>query len=130
MPTRIDHVIIACEDLAAAEAAFTRLGFFTAGGGTHPLLGTRNRVTALGEGYLELVAVADPTAVSPALRERIAWRAGYIGYAAQSADIEREAAAIRARGMDVRGPRAGAACGAAHRARWDGARLAHRAGGG
>lgn len=107
MPVRIDHVIIACDDLRVAEAAFARLGFFVTGGGTHPLLGTRNRVIVLGEGYLELVAVADPSAASPALRGRIAQRAGYVGYAAQSDGIEHEVAAMRARGVDVRGPRAG-----------------------
>ena len=107
MPARIDHVIMPCSDLAAAESAFARLGFFVTGGGTHPHLGTRNRVIVLGEGYLELVTVADPAAVSPALRERIEQRAGYIGFAAQSDDIAREVAAMRGRGVDARGPCAG-----------------------
>lgn len=48
MPTRLDHVIVLGRDLARLEAAFTRLGFWVTGGGTHPhLLGTLAKINRL-----------------------------------------------------------------------------------
>jgi hypothetical protein len=58
---RIDHVIYATADLDTAAAHIEReLGVKAAGGGRHEGLGTHNRIVPLGEGYLELLAVADP----------------------------------------------------------------------
>ena len=107
MPVRIDHVIVAAADLAQLEAAFTQLGFHVVGGGQHPHLGTRNRVILLDQGYIELLAIADERAVSPAVRDRIASAPGWIGFALQSGDITAEAAEMRARGADVHGPTPG-----------------------
>ena len=107
MPVRIDHVIIAGRDLAQLEAAFIRLGFNIVGGGQHPLLGTRNRIILLDQGYVELLAIADEQAVSPAMRERIETAPGWIGFALQSADIVSEAHGMRARGVDIHGPKPG-----------------------
>lgn len=107
MPERIDHVIVAAADLDQLEAAFTRLGFRVVGGGQHPHLGTRNRIILLGEGYIELLAIADEQVVSPAVRQRIVTAPGWIGFALQSADIGMEATAMRERGADVREPKPG-----------------------
>jgi Glyoxalase-like domain len=107
MPERIDHVIVAAADLEQLEAAFTRLGFLVIGGGQHPHLGTRNRIILLDHGYIELLAIADEQAVSPAVRERIAAAPGWIGFALQSVDIAVEAAEMRVRGADIRGPKPG-----------------------
>ncbi|HEY7850987.1 MAG TPA: VOC family protein [Ktedonobacterales bacterium] len=107
MPTRIDHVIIAAPDLTLLEETFTRLGFTVVGGGTHPHLGTRNRIVVLGDGYIELLAIADTASVSPTLRDRIAHGGGWVGYALQSDNIAAEASMMRQRGADVRGPTAG-----------------------
>lgn len=107
MPVRIDHVIVAGRDLGQLEAAFTRLGFNVVGGGQHPHLGTRNRIILLYQGYIELLAIADQQAVSPAMRERLATAPGWIGFALQSADIVGEADEMRARGADIRGPKSG-----------------------
>ena len=107
MPTRIDHIIFVCDDLMAAERTFADLGFFVTGGGVHPHLGTRNRVIVLGEGYLELVAVADSAVASEAIKSHLARGAGFIGYAAQTDDIASAARAMRERGVDAHGPTAG-----------------------
>src|SRR5690349_23244415 len=107
MPERIDHVIVAAADLDHLEAAFTRLGFRVVGGGQHPHLGTRNRIILLGEGYIELLAIADQQVVSPAVRERIMTAPGWIGVALQSSDIGAEADEMRMRGADARGPNPG-----------------------
>ena len=110
MPSRIDHVIIAGPDLDALEERFTSLGFFVTGGGTHPHLGTRNRIIVLDESYIELLALADPGRASPVLRRFISSGAsggGWVGYALQSDDIDGETSAMRARGADARGPTPG-----------------------
>ncbi|HEY1389035.1 MAG TPA: VOC family protein [Ktedonobacterales bacterium] len=107
MPVRIDHVIVAGRDLEQLEATFIRLGFNVVGGGQHPHLGTRNRIILLDQGYIELLAIADEQVVSPAMRERIETAPGWIGFALQSADIVAEADAMRARGVDARGPKPG-----------------------
>ena len=106
MPRRIDHVITLTPDLATLEAAFVRLGFTVSGGGTHPHLGTRNRLVVFGDEYLELLAVADTARVSPVLARRLA-HPGWVGYAVASAEIVAEVDAMRGRGVDVRGPTAG-----------------------
>lgn len=107
MSVRIDHVITAARDLDALEATFRRLGFFVTGGGTHPHLGTRNRLVLLGEGYLELLAIADASVASPALGRRLAAGDGWIGSAVQSADVAAEVEVIRARGAMISGPHPG-----------------------
>lgn len=107
MPKRIDHVIVAAADLEQLEAIFTRLGFHVVGGGRHPHLGTQNRIILLDQGYIELLAIADDKVVSPAVRGRVATAPGWIGFALQSTDIVSEASSMRARGADVRGPKAG-----------------------
>jgi hypothetical protein len=107
MPTRIDHVITAAADLDALEATFRRLGFRVTGGGTHPHLGTRNRIVVLGDGYIELLAIADVARVSPVLAQRLQMGEGWVGSVLQSAGIAAEVAEMRGRGVDVRGPSAG-----------------------
>lgn len=107
MPTRIDHVILAGPDLDALEESFTRMGFHVTGGGEHPHLGTRNRIIILDESYIELLAISDPDRASTALQQFIADGGGWIGYALQSSDITFETAAMRARGVDARGPTPG-----------------------
>jgi hypothetical protein len=107
MPSGIDHVIIAGPDLDVLEENFTRMGFHVTGGGEHPHLGTRNRVIILDESYIELLAVADPDRASPAFQSFIAAGGGWAGYALRSRDIAAETNAMRARGVDARGPTPG-----------------------
>ncbi len=91
---RIDHVIVAAEDL---ETAAIRLeaehGMRAVGGGRHEGLGTRNRIVPLGGGYLELLTVADPAEAerSPlgrALAARLAEGDGLMGWAVAVDDVE------------------------------------------
>lgn len=67
MRCELDHIIVACADLASGAAWLAqRLGVEPLGGGQHPLMGTHNRVLRLGSGvYLELIAI-DPDAPAPA----------------------------------------------------------------
>jgi glyoxalase-like protein len=55
-------VLIAVADLAeAAQKMQLRHGLCSVEGGRHPAWGTANRIVPLGDSYLELVAVVDPT---------------------------------------------------------------------
>jgi hypothetical protein len=57
---KLDHVLIAVSDLAAAGRELdARDGLASIEGGRHPGWGTANRIVPLGETYLELVAVVD-----------------------------------------------------------------------
>jgi hypothetical protein len=56
---RLDHLVIAVEDLDRAPAAFAeRTGLPVVAGGRHPW-GTANVLVPLGDAYLELAAVTD-----------------------------------------------------------------------
>jgi hypothetical protein len=63
----LDHLVIACQDLAQGAAwVAERLGAEPKGGGRHPLMGTHNRVLRIGaRTYLEVIAI-DPEAPAPA----------------------------------------------------------------
>jgi hypothetical protein len=57
---RIDHVILAATDLDEAAARLeAEHGLRAVGGGRHEGMGTHNRIVPLGDGYLELLAIAD-----------------------------------------------------------------------
>jgi hypothetical protein len=79
---RFDHVIVAASDLAADAAAVGhRLGLEVAPGGRHDGLGTENMIVPLAEGFVEVLAVADPqetqqTEMGRLLAARIAAAAG------------------------------------------------------
>ena len=62
---QIDHVLIAVDDLTLASDVFrTRYGLTSLEGGEHPDWGTANRIVPLGDAYLELVTVVDPSQAS------------------------------------------------------------------
>jgi catechol 2,3-dioxygenase-like lactoylglutathione lyase family enzyme len=91
---RIDHVVYGAGDLDRA-AALVRdsLGLTVVGGGRHAGLGTHNRIVPLGDGYLELLAVADPqeAAGNPfgaQLQRRLAEAGdGLLGWAVEVDDV-------------------------------------------
>jgi catechol 2,3-dioxygenase-like lactoylglutathione lyase family enzyme len=63
MPSGIDHVVIAVPDPDTAAAELTEIvGLAFTAGGRHAGLGTVNRIAFLGDAYLELMGVEDPTA--------------------------------------------------------------------
>jgi hypothetical protein len=63
---RLDHLAVSAADLDAGAAAVeAALGLPLAPGGRHPHMGTHNRLLALGDLYLEVIAI-DPAAPAPA----------------------------------------------------------------
>jgi len=105
---RIDHIIYATPDLdAAVDVLETRLGVRAAGGGQHVGQGTHNKLLALGpRTYLEIVA-PDPRQPEPAAPRPYGvdgvTRAGLVGWALASDDIDAAVSLARARGFDPGG---------------------------
>jgi len=124
---RFDHAVILVADLTRASQAFARLGFTVSPGGAHTGLGTHNALVRFGVDYLELLAIRDE---EEALRARSAGsaivqrlrdgRGGLASFALASADIDRDAARFRERGLRALGPFA------MERLRPDGHRLSWR----
>lgn len=57
---RVDHVVIVSSDAErACQRLYDATGLLSIPGGTHDGLGTRNRISPLGEGYLEVLEVHD-----------------------------------------------------------------------
>jgi hypothetical protein len=64
----LDHVLVAVADLAAAGREIeARHGLASVEGGRHAGWGTANRIVALGEAYIELVAVVDQAEAAESL---------------------------------------------------------------
>lgn len=117
MLTRIDHVMIAVPDLAAAMTQYRNLGFDVYEGGIHPGKGTHNAIAFNRDDYIELIAIRDRTEFDAASAgssspdgglAKFVEAGGGIRYVAlQSDDLAADVAAMRARGVDVGDPAAG-----------------------
>ncbi|MFM2105293.1 MAG: hypothetical protein RL338_325 [Chloroflexota bacterium] len=110
MPTRIDHLVIAVADPDGAAALLEReLGLRATGGGDHARLGTFNRLVWLGDTYLELIGVRDPTLAAaswvgaPTVRT-LAAGGGLATWAVATERLDVEVDRLRAGGADLAGP--------------------------
>lgn len=65
MPRAIDHLVIAVNDLEAARANWQALGFTVTPVAHHPF-GTANAIIQMDGTFIELLAVADPSAIPEA----------------------------------------------------------------
>ena len=107
--SRVDHLVIAVRDLAAAERDYaTLLGRDASGRGAHPEFGTRNAVFNLANCYLELLALDTPSPTHPvalgvaaALERR---PETVIAIAFGSDDLAATAGALRAAGVTTGPP--------------------------
>jgi hypothetical protein len=62
---RVDHVLIALPDLGTSVRVFEHAyGLTSVEGGRHTGWGTANRIVPLGDAYLEIVAVVEPSEAS------------------------------------------------------------------
>ena len=66
MPRGIDHIVHAVHDLDAAAALYRGLGFTVGGRNSHPReWGTQNRLIQTPDTFIELLAMADDSAMAP-----------------------------------------------------------------
>jgi catechol 2,3-dioxygenase-like lactoylglutathione lyase family enzyme len=107
----LDHIVIAVDDLAAAERlAITLLGRSPSWTGHHPAFGTRNTIFKLSNTYLELLAPDGEGAVADGLRARLRDAGpGLHALALGTPDAEAAAAELRAAGLSPTDPIAGLA---------------------
>jgi catechol 2,3-dioxygenase-like lactoylglutathione lyase family enzyme len=91
---RLDHVVYAVPDLDEAAVRFReKFGLDSTEGGRHERWGTANRIVALGDQYLELVAAVDAPAAAETgfgmgVLERAAGIGGWFTIAAVADDLE------------------------------------------
>jgi len=106
MIDRVDHVVVAVRDLAAASSAYGRLlGLEPSWRGAHPGFGTANTLFRLANTYLELLAPEGDGVVADGLRSYLDERGeGPLALAFGTTDAHAEAAALRARGMPAPDP--------------------------
>lgn len=105
---RIDHLVIAVNDLDAAADFYRRLGFQVGSRNRHPW-GTENRLIQFGSSFLELITVGDPDAIPPHeagrfsfgafVRDYLDRREGCAMFVLDSADAETDAAAFSRQGI-------------------------------
>ncbi len=104
MALTFDHVILAVDDLPAAVASFSTLGFTVTPGGEHANGATHNALILFQDGtYLELMA---PTGKDP-VPGRVDYSflvqngEGPVGYALQSSALQQDVRAMRGRGLTI-----------------------------
>ena len=109
-PRDIDHLVLAVRDLNAARETYERLGFTLTPIAYHPF-GTVNSLAQMNGSFLELLAVADPTAISEPSATRFSFgalardylkqREGLSMIALQSRDAAADRADFEKRGLPV-----------------------------
>jgi hypothetical protein len=112
--TRIDHLVIAVGSVeAAAEALGRDLGLAVTGGGRHEAMGTYNRLTFLGDTYVELIGVFDRELVLSSTTFAVGRAAlaqlegagdGLATWAIACDSVADEVAALRGHGSPIREP--------------------------
>ena len=108
MPRALDHIVIACRDLAAGAERFSQLGFRVGPRNRHPW-GTENHIIQFDGVFLELVGLGEgfvkPAPDDPVfpfagfLAEFLARREGLAMVALRSADAEADRLAFAAKGL-------------------------------
>jgi catechol 2,3-dioxygenase-like lactoylglutathione lyase family enzyme len=112
MPFKLDHLIIAVDDLETAVADYKAKGFTVTPGGVHASGTTHNALVCFQDGsYLELLALtgqpplpnADAIDFSPLLQHG----EGIVGFALLSDDLDADVTDIRSRGIGISDPKPG-----------------------
>jgi hypothetical protein len=103
MPSMIDHIVIVDRDLDVMVQQAESLGFTVVPGGEHAGGMTHNALIAFRDGsYIELIAFIDPDQRSTHRWWPRLWKGGgLVDFALLCADLEAEADAIRARGLEL-----------------------------
>lgn len=107
---RLDHAIIAVDDLATAIHDFAALGFSVLEGGIHASGATHNALIVFRDGsYLELMALTGKPALPDTADYSFLFTSGegFAGMCLSSDDLAADVAAIRARGGAISDPEDG-----------------------
>jgi len=97
----LDHALIGVRDLAAARAAWERLGFVATPLGRHLGRGTGNHCLMFARDYLELIGIVDPAGPPSRLTGLLAERGeGAIGAALAAASADAARASFLTAGLD------------------------------
>jgi catechol 2,3-dioxygenase-like lactoylglutathione lyase family enzyme len=103
--TGIDHLIVGVDDLDAARATWSALGFTVTPRGSHVEWGTGNYCIMFQRDYVELLGVIDPAKYTAGLAEFLGSGEGMMGLAFGSIDADQTATNLRARGIEPDGPK-------------------------
>jgi catechol 2,3-dioxygenase-like lactoylglutathione lyase family enzyme len=101
---RLDHVVIAVDDLDTASRDYHALGFTVVAGGVHANRATHNALIAFEDGtYIELLAAtgSDPLPGLIDFGMLLKHGEGLVGFALRSTDLDAEADRLRAVGFTV-----------------------------
>lgn len=106
MPSMLDHIVIVDRDLDTMVEQAESLGFTVIPGGQHAGGMTHNALIAFRDGsYIELIAFLEPDERSTHRWWPRLWKGGgLVDFALYCADLEREVAEIRGRGLDLPDP--------------------------
>jgi catechol 2,3-dioxygenase-like lactoylglutathione lyase family enzyme len=122
MPTAIDHVVVAVNDLTQTIQDYERLGFTVTIGGEHAHRGSHNAlITFQDRSYIELIAFKH----EPPVKDNTWWDLLQIGedlvdFALLADDLQAELNHLESQGFDITGPMEGG------RIRTDGVKVAWR----
>ncbi len=122
MPTAIDHVVVAVNDLTQTIQDYERLGFTVTIGGEHAHRGSHNAlITFQDRSYIELIAFKhEPPVKDNAWWELLQIGEGLVDFALLADDLRAELKHLESRGFEVTGPMEGG------RVRTDGVNVAWR----
>ena len=123
MSLSLDHVVILVDELEAAIAHYSALGFTVQRGGTHADGATHNALVGFADGsYLELIAFLRRAPEHRWWRYALAGYQGFVDFALLPQDTGEVIRAAQARGLAYEGPTEGG------RLRLDGQRLVWQTG--
>ena len=102
---RLDHVIVAVQDLDRAATAWRKLGLTLTPRGLHAGKGTGNHCIMFPDSYVELLGIVDATGAQGRLAQTVRTRGeGGMGLAWGADDADRACTALRAAGIDAEDP--------------------------
>jgi catechol 2,3-dioxygenase-like lactoylglutathione lyase family enzyme len=105
MINAIDHVVILVNNLDAAIADYSALGFTVVPGGEHADGLSHNALISLADGsYLELIAFKRPPPDEHLFAQGYKAGEGFVTFALLPTDIANDLKAIRARSLEIDGP--------------------------
>lgn len=107
MPFKIDHIVIAVNDLDQASSGYQQAGFQVIPGGEHKSGQTHNALVSFNDGaYFELIAFKDPAKRTEPHHwwNKLSKGEGTVDFALLSEDVPADAKRLRAAALPVDGP--------------------------